>query len=442
MHKSEIKSLLISHQSIFQDFPDPVPRLSLSCLREIEKGNGITFILGPRNAGKTTLLKQIASSLEGIKIYIDFEDSRLKQLGSEIFQAIENSLNEIIEQESGFCEQESANINVRQIYYFLDEIHNIPGWDSWIDSLNNQGAGVFITSSSSNLIKQELSKRFKDRIKLLNLFPFSFKEYLLLRYSVVPNLKAITPSLSDGLLCSLLQYFENGGFPEVIKTRDIRLCKKYFEEILQQGDAAGYDIQDMDALKKLSLFLVSNMACEYSFKTLETVSGAENEETVQRYLDFLEDNFLFYRIPMLNSLPESRENKSASHKIYVSDTGFFKALYPNYPDSLGLRFENLIFLELLRQEKKIFYFRNRSECDFLIMNKGSQKVSAAIQASVHFGSQAVREREVQGLMEAMEAYGLEEGLILTMDDEEILRAKGKDGMKKIVVKPAWKWMLE
>ena len=94
------------------------------------------------------------------------------------------------------------------------------------------------------------------------------------------------------------------------------------------------------------------------------------------------------------------------------------------------------------RKNRYFYFRNRNECDFLIKEKDSEKISAAIQASIHFGSPAVREREVLGLMEAMEEYGLEEGLILTMDDEEVLKIEGKDGQKKIIVKSAWKWMLE
>ena len=96
---------------------------------------------------------------------------------------------------------------------------------------------------------------------------------------------------------------------------------------------------------------------------------------------------------------------------------------------------------MLRREKQVFYFRNRKECDFLIKEVNSKKVSAAIQVSIHFGSQVVREREVLGLLEAMEEYGLEEGLILTLDDEEVLMIEGKNDKKKIVVTPAWKWML-
>jgi uncharacterized protein len=431
MLKSEIKSLLISHRSYFQDSSDFVPRISFFC----PAGDEITFISGPLHAGKTSLLRQIASSLQGLKIYIDFEDSRLRELEPESFKVIEEVAAEIYEKESEYND-------AGQIYYFLDEIHNVREWNTWINNLNRQGAGVFVSSSRSNHTEPDLSFGLAGKYKILKLFPFSFKEYLLMKYSIVPKPNSLTPSLSDELLCTFLQYFENGGFPEVIKTGNVKLCQKYFEEILQKGTTPEYKIQDANTLKKLAIFLISNMACEYSLETLRILSGIEDESTVRHYLDYLEDNFLLYRIPKIGSIPDFKENPETPNKVYITDTGYFKAVYPNYPDSLGLRFENLVFLELLRRGKQIFYFRNRKECDFLIKERDSQKVSAAIQVSIHFGSQAVRERETLGLMEAMEDYELEEGLILTMDEEEVLMINGKSGMKKIWVKPAWKWMLE
>jgi uncharacterized protein len=430
MLKKEIKSLLISHRSFFQDSLNLVPRISFSC----PVGDEIAFISGPLHAGKTSLLRQIASRLQGFKIYINFDENILQELGPEGIKFIEEAAAEIYEKES---ECNAAG----QIFYFLDEIQNVPEWNTWIAKLNRQGKGVIISSSRLILTGQDLSSGLEGRCKILKLFPFSFKEYLLMKYSIVPKPNSLTPSLSDELLCTFLQYFENGGFPEVIKTGNVKICQKYFEEILQKGASPGYNIQDVISLKKLAIFLISNMACEYSLETLKTLSGIEDESNARHYLDFLEDNFLIYRVPK-NSFVDHKENMDTPKKIYVADTGYFKAVYPNYPDSLGLRFENLIFLELLRQGKQVFYFQNRKECDFLIKERDSQKVSAAIQVSIHFGSQAVRERETLGLLEAMEEYGLEEGLILTMDDEEILRINGKDGMKKILVKPAWKWMLE
>lgn len=427
MQELELLPLILSHQTFFQNLPDLVPRdIFPRCSMESSE---IKLISGPPHAGKTSLLGQVASSLNGVKLYIDFEDSRMQGLGSGGLQAIEDIAAELRKKET----EEGTG----RVFYFLDEIHNLPGWESWVDRLHTQGAGVFLTSSKSKLI-DEFSSRFAGRGKVLRLFPFSFKEYLRIRGVGIQEPGFLTPSRSDELLCMFLQYFESGGFPDVIKDGDIRYSRNYFEEGLQKGAAVGYDIQK---LKELSVFLISNMASEHSLDTLRKVSGIEDEEVINSYLSYLEDIFLLYRIPKLN-LQENGSMENTPCKIYTGDTGFFKAVYPGYPDSLGLRFENLAFLELLRREKQVFYFQNKKECDFVIKEKDSQKVSAAIQISVCFGSPAVREREILGLTEALDEYGLEEGLILTMDDEETVRVESKNGKKIILVKPIWKWMLE
>jgi len=433
MQKLELLPLIKENQFLFQDSSDLIPRISFPfCLESGE----ITLISGPLHAGKTSLLRQLGSKLDGIKIYIDFEDSKVKGSAQEGLEIIQEIAAEIYR-------EESEKNEVGKVYYFIDEVQNVPGWENWIDGLHRQGASIIITSSSSLLREGGFSSRFEDRSKILNLLPFSFKEYLLLKGSRVPKPEFLTPSRCDEMLCMFLQYFENGGFPAVVETGDIRPVKRYFEEILQNGVRSGYGIQDINGLKKLAIFLISNMASEYSLDTLKKVVGIENEETIHHFMNYLEDIFLIYRVSKLNHLPEGEIGKrEIPCKVYAGDTGFFKAVYPNYPNSLGLRFENLVFLELLRREKQIFYFQGMNECDFLIKEKGSENISAAIQVSICFGSPVSREREIFGLMEAMEEYGLSEGLILTMDDEEILEIDGKNGKKKIVVKAVWKWMLE
>jgi hypothetical protein len=430
MQKLELFPLILSYQTSFNKISDLVPRnISPNCFLE---GSEIKLISGPSHAGKTSFLRQVASNLEGIKLYINFEDSQIQKLGPEGLQAIEEIAADIRKKRS---EKDETD----QIFYLLDEIHNLPEWENWVDRLDRQGAGIFLTTSRSKLINK-FSSKFAGRCRILKLFPFSFKEYLRIRGARIPaQLNFLTPSRSDELLCMFLQYFESGGFPDVVKERDIRLCREYFEEDLQKGAANGYDIQK---LKELAIFLISNMASEYSLDTLKKVSGIENEELISSHLEYLEDIFLLYRVPNHNLLQENRSEKDTPSKIYAGDTGFFKAVYPGYPDSLGLRFENLVFLELLRREKQIFYFRNKRECDFVIKEKDSQRISAAIQASVCFGSPAVREREVLGLTEALDEYGLEKGLILTMDDEETVKVEGRSGKKIIMVKPVWKWMME
>lgn len=426
--KLEPLSMTCSHHNFFQNAPDLISREIFPCCHV--EGSEIKLISGPTHAGKTTFMSQVASNLVGVKIYIDFEDSQVRELGPGDLQAIEEAAAEIRKKET----EDGAG----RIFYFFDEIQNLQGWENWVDRLHRQGAEIYLISSRSKLIN-EFSSRFSGRCKILRLFPFSFREYLQIKGNGIAEPNILTPSRSDELLCMFFQYFENGGFPDVIKNNDISLSRKYFEEELQKGAAAGYDIQK---LKKIAIFLISNMASEYSSDTLKKVSGIESEELVDTYLDYLEDIFLLYRVPKLNSLQENGKEKDIPCKIYSGDTGLFKAVYFGYPDSLGLRFENLVFLELLRREKQVFYFRNKRECDFVTKEKDSQNVSAAIQVSVCFGNPVVREREILGLTEALDEYGLEEGLILTMDEEEIIIADSKDGKKIIMVKSVWKWMLE
>jgi len=444
MQRLEILPLILDHQVFFQSPSNLIPRNMpvLPCL----DGSEINLIYGPLHGGKTSFLKYVAGLVQGVKVYINFGDSRFKELGPkelgpECFQEIEEIAAEVYlkgnENEAG------------HVYYFLDEIHNVPGWENWVDRLNREGAGVFVTSSSASLLNQELSSRFAGRTRVLKLLPFSFKEYLTLKGLRVPRPNFLTPSRCDEMLCLFLKYFENGGFPAVIKDGNFLLSGEYFEEILNKGVISRYDIQDAEGLKKLAVFLISNMASEYSLDTLKKESGIESEDTVRAYLDYLEEAFLLYRAPLLSHASENGEEKENNQekeiprKVYAGDTGFFKTVFPNYPDSLGLRFENLVFLELLRRGNQVSYFRDRRECDFLLTGEDSQAVKAAVQVSVYFGSQTVREREVLGLLAAMEEYGLNEGFILTMDDEGVIEIPDEEGEKKrIVINSVWKWMLE
>lgn len=422
-------SLLLDHQTFFQNNSELIPRNLCSSANE----GKITFIYGPAHSGKTSFLKQIADNLKGIKIYINFEDRQFLPLEFGNLQPLEEALCKI-------CQEAEKN-DSEYVYYFLDEIWNLPGWEAWVEMLCKEAEGVFITFTASSLKMPGILSKFNGKYKILNVFPFSFKEYLLIKSGRVPNPELLTPSRRDEVLCVFLQYFENGGYPEVIKKGKTDICNGYFEEILQKA-AARSRTDNLNSLRKLAIFLISNMASEYSLETLKKVSMINDEKIIQNFLDFLEEEFLLYRVQKLPQLSEDENGMDASSKIYVGDTGFFKAVYPNYPDSLGLRFENLIFLELLRRGKEIFYFKGKKECDFLIKDKSSNKVVAAIQTSLYFGSPAAKERELLGLIEAMEAYGLDEGLILTMDDEEIVGIESKAWKKKIIIKPAWKWMLE
>jgi hypothetical protein len=100
----------------------------------------------------------------------------------------------------------------------------------------------------------------------------------------------------------------------------------------------------------------------------------------------------------------------------------------------GRYLENLVFLELKRREKEVFYFQEKYECDFII--RDGLKINQAIQVTDELNYEN-QEREVNGLVDALKAFKLKEGLILTSDSEEEMMV---DGLK-IKIQPVWRWLL-
>ena len=96
----------------------------------------------------------------------------------------------------------------------------------------------------------------------------------------------------------------------------------------------------------------------------------------------------------------------------------------------------MIFIELKRRGQEIYYYKDKKECDFVI-RKGL-KISEAIQVSQNLSDPKTAEREMAGLLEAMEKFKLKTGLIIAEGQEEEKNVKGK----KIKIVPAWKWLLK
>jgi len=107
----------------------------------------------------------------------------------------------------------------------------------------------------------------------------------------------------------------------------------------------------------------------------------------------------------------------------------------SFSKDLGRLLENMVFIHLLRKKKKVFYFRQKKECDFIVTNNG--KVEMVLQVCYELNADNLT-REVNGLVEALIATEQEEGAIFTLNQEDFIEDTGK----KIMVKPVWKWMLE
>ena len=120
-------------------------------------------------------------------------------------------------------------------------------------------------------------------------------------------------------------------------------------------------------------------------------------------------------------------------KVYVIDTGLINLISFKFSSDYGKKLENIVFIELKKRNLDIYYHRDRHECDFIV--RENSEITGAIQvtASLKYN----REREYGGLLEALTRYDLDEGLILTEDEE----FEDTYMNKRVVVMPVWKWLL-
>ena len=190
----------------------------------------------------------------------------------------------------------------------------------------------------------------------------------------------------------------------------------------------------MGALKDIILFLLSNVGRVYSYSTLRSISGIKSLSTIKNYLDYFQNVFLLYQLPRFDY--SLKKQKISSSKVYAIDNSFLKTVAFNFSENKGQRLENLVFVELARREKEMYYHSGKKECDFVL--REGLRISEAIQVSVDLSTPETKKREIEGITEAITAYKLDNGLILTLEEEDVLEVEGK----KILIKPVWKWLLE
>jgi predicted AAA+ superfamily ATPase len=108
-----------------------------------------------------------------------------------------------------------------------------------------------------------------------------------------------------------------------------------------------------------------------------------------------------------------------------------------FSEDIGRAIENLVFIELKRRssQTEIYYWKNRGEVDFVVKN--GMKVEELIQVCYSINEETEK-REVSALVEALDEFGLVEGLIITDDIEK----EEEIGGRRIVFMPLWKWLLE
>lgn len=376
-------------------------------INEIDlKPNFAIIISGIRRCGKSTLLSQVLNK-EKKFYYLNLEDPRLDGFEIKDFNKVENIF---------------RNLYGEDGVWFFDEIQTVAKWEIFIRYLVDRKKKIIITGSNASLLSRELGTKLTGRHLDVHLFPFSFKEFL--KFS---KLEASQESYE--------MFLFKGGFPEFLKESDPTVLNELLNDVIMRDIVNRFGIRNSLLLKKIAIYLISHVGKEFSFNSLKKMFQIKSVQSVINYISYFEDSYVLFTVPKFDySYKKQQVNPK---KVYSIDNGFSSVNSVSFSKDKGKMLENSVFLYLRRKTKfrEIFYFQDKHECDFVVRDKN--RVDKAIQVCYDFNDEN-QDREIQGLLEAMEEFKLNEGLILTFNQEDNFEFNDK----KIIVKPVWKWMLE
>ena len=398
MKYSDLQAVVNDQMEVFRSFDLGIAREMIPFLPVIT--SHALVVSGIRRCGKSVLLHQFIRNEIDEVFYSNFADIRLYGFSVNDFVL----LDEIV--------KESA----KRILFF-DEIQLINGWELYVRQKLDQSLRVLITGSNARMLSIELGTNLTGRHLSKELFPFNYNEFCTIM----------------GYECrseSYVSYLEKGGFPEFLKTNNKELLSSLIEDIIYRDIATRYAIRDVKGLKNLCIYLMSMTSKLISPSKLTTVIGVKSASTVLEYLSYFESSYV---INLVSRFSYSVKGQMLSEKkVYVVDNGLVNVGSISASKDLGRKFENAIYWSIRRMTKNVWYFSDgNSECDF-IYKLEEEYYAIQVCYELHRDNQ---ERETQGLLSALSFFNLKEGIILTIDQSDLIFTNGY----KIKVIPAWQF---
>lgn len=417
---TDMRALLIEQQEEFLKKELGTQRTKLSEIASYKDTPFSIVISGLRRAGKSTLLAQLAHKFypEGNYFYVNFEDERFLDFTVSDFTKLHEFLIEL------FGDQK---------VFLLDEIQNIEGWERFFGRMINGGYKFYITGYNASLLSKELGTKLTGRYIPIELFPFSFDEYLQFKKLSFPDLTRLTTVQKGKLKNAFMDYLQKGGIAQALQYPELPIHKTLYYDIISRDVAARYKITDPKPLRELTFYLLSNIASLVSYNKLKELLRLGSVNTISSYIGYLETSWL---ILVVNRYAFSlKQQQIANKKVYCIDTGLTKSVAFSFSDDWGKFLENIVFLNLRRlYNEDIYYYKTKTEkeIDFYLPKK-----KIFIQVCQSINDSVTRERELQALADAMEEVEKSTGFILTQDEKDNLSLDGAI----IRVLPIYEWLL-
>lgn len=279
-----------------------------------------------------------------------------------------------------------------------------------------------------------MASHLTGRYSIIELFPFSFDEFLTFKKFNKENLT----TKNKGLLSSYFdEYLKNGGLPEIIKgAKSVQYATDLFNAIVTRDILFRYNIKHKQTFKDIAMFLVNNFSREISYNRIKKLFNIGSEHTAKNYISYLEEAYLIITLPKFSyKKPESLKYR----KSYLIDTVFASALSDNFSQNTGFLFENVVLLELFRRKSlnnfDLFYYKQQIEVDFVIYK--NHFVEELIQVCYNLENEKTLKREIKSLVQASKELNSKKNSIITLNDKKIIETEGIS----IKIIPIYEWLL-
>ena len=380
----------------------------------------ILIISGIRRCGKSVLMQQIRDRLVEKDFFFNFDDERLANFKLDDFQKLQECFVEL------FGEQHT---------YYFDEIQNIEGWERFVRRLYNAGNKIVITGSNARMLSRELGTHLTGRYIQVEIYPFSFQEYLAMNEIPVNAKTLYTTTGRATMVKSFVKYMECGGFPKFLQDGSVSYLTSLYESIIYRDILTRNGLTNEKEMLELMFYLASNATKRVTYSSLGKVVGIQHPDTIKNYLEYIQQTYLISQLFRYD--PSVKKQMMSPKKIYFVDNAIIKRIGFNATENNGVFLENLVFIEMKRRGWDVYYYADKKECDFIV-RKGLH-ISDAYQVTLKMDSPQTREREIAGVREAMQAYSLSKGYILTFEGKETINF---DDGTIVEVVPVWEWILQ
>jgi predicted AAA+ superfamily ATPase len=302
----------------------------------------IVALVGARQAGKTTFLKEQIKQLKSS--YLIFDDPDIRELFEEDIKKFEN--------------QYLAGFETS----VLDEVQYCKDAGKKLKYLAEKNRKIWITSSSEVVLSKEVLSYLVGRVSIIKLYPFSIQEFM--------NFKGQKESNKNILERSIWEHITFGGYPKVLSVDDIELKKTIlldlYNTMILKDIARTFSIDDIKSLEDFTRYLSLNIGSLVSYENVSKDIKL-SFQSLKKYLDAMEKSYLIVKVSPFytNKIKEITKQP----KIYFVDTGLRNIISKSFDfEPQGRLFENYVLSELIKIGFSPKYWRTKSkaEVDFVI----------------------------------------------------------------------------